>query len=299
MRPYFERWTLPRCADILTADVTASPPALQLSLRTYQRQIEPGVECVEANFHYEEWPVAVPVAAAALVLVDVWDTHYIRSHAERNAAITRTKIAPAVAAARRAGVAVIHAPSPEQAKRYPQWTRYASDEDAKASGSGRSVPFIEPGDWPPPAFRRGEGEYAQFRRPRSPLMKRVAEERRDRGIDPSVEPAPEDFVVATGDQLHRLCVDRGVLHLFYAGFAANICIPFKDYAIRAFRARGYNTILLRDCTTAIEGHDTIGDLTGTKQAIRELEMADLASTTTSDAFIAACERAGEHPPRED
>jgi len=262
--------------------------ALHLSLRTYQRQLEPGVKCVEANFHYEEWLVAIPVAEAALVLVDVWDTHYIKSHAKRNAEITRTKIAPAVEAARRAGMAVIHAPSPEQAKRYPQWTRYASEED-KASGTGRSVPFIEPGEWPPVAFRRGEGEYAPFKRPRSPLMKRVNEERRERKIDPSVEPAAEDFVVATGDQLHRLCADRGLLHLFYAGFAANVCIPFKDYAIRAFRARGYNTILLRDCTTAIEGHDTIADFTGTRQAIRELEMADLAATTTSDAFVSACE----------
>jgi hypothetical protein len=51
-------------------------------------------------------------------------------------------------------------------------------------------------------------------------------------------------------------------------------------------------VLLRDCTTAIEGHDTIGTLAGTSQAIRELEMADLASTTTSAAFVAACEAAG-------
>jgi len=34
--------------------------------------------------------------------------------------------------------------------------------------------------------------------------------------------------------------EGGLLHLFYAGFAANICIPFKDYGIRALRARGYN-----------------------------------------------------------
>ena len=57
-----------------------------------------------------------------------------------------------------------------------------------------------------------------------------------------MEPAPEDFVVATGDQLHRLCRDRGILHLFYAGFAANICIPFKDYGIRALRAGDNNVV---------------------------------------------------------
>lgn len=99
------------------------------------------------------------------------------------------------------------------------------------------------------------------------------------------------MVVATGDQLHRLCKDRGILHLFYAGFAANICIPCKDYGVRAFRARGYNTILLRDGTTASESQVTIADLAGTRQAIRQLEMADVATTVTSAAFVEACERA--------
>jgi nicotinamidase-related amidase len=270
----------------LTLDA-APAAALHLSLRTYQRQMEPGVDCVETNFHYEEWPVAVPAHQAALVLVDVWDTHYIRSHAERTAEIARTRIAPAVAAARAAGVTVVHAPSPVQARRYPQWTRYADEADERASAVS-TWPMLAAGDWPPPALRRREGAYAQFRRPQSPLMKRVAAERLERGIDPSVEPAPDDFVVATGEQLHRLCADRGILHLFYAGFAANICIPFKDYGIRAFRARGYHVVLLRDCTTAIEGHDTVADLAGTRQAIRELEMADLAATATAAVFIAAC-----------
>jgi nicotinamidase-related amidase len=262
--------------------------ALHLSLRTYQRQLEPGVDCVEANFHYEEWPVTIPAHQAALVLVDVWDTHYIRSHAERTAEIARTKIAPAVAVARAAGIAVIHAPSPAQSKRYPQWTRYATEADARAPVTGRTAPFVEPSAWPPAAFRRREGAYAQFRSPQSPLMKQVADQRLARGIDASVLPAPEDFVVATGDQLHRLCAAQGLLHLFYAGFAANVCISFKDYGIRAMHARGYHTILLRDCTTAIEGHDTVDTLAGTAQAIRELEMADLAATITSEAFVAAC-----------
>jgi nicotinamidase-related amidase len=258
-----------------------------LLVRTDQRQPEPGADCVEANFHYQEWPVRIPAPAAALVLVDVWDTHVIASHAARTAQIARTRIAPAIAAARGAGVAVVHAPSPVQARRFPQWTRYATEEDARAPAV-RSWPFLEADDWPPVAFRRRDGEYAQFRRPQSPLLAGLRGEREARGVDPSVEPGPDDFVVATGEQLHRLCRERGILHLFYAGFAANVCIPFKDYGIRAFRARGYNVVLLRDCTTAIEGHDTIGDLAGTRQAIRELEMADAASTVTSGAFVAAC-----------
>ena len=268
---------------------------LRLTLRTYQRQPEPGIACVEASFHYEEWPVTIPARDAALVLVDVWNTHVIASHAARTAEIARTCIAPAVAAARRLGVAVVHAPSPAQAQRYAQWSHYATPEDAAAPPTGSMLGALsgEPADWPPAAFRRREGVYAQFRRPQSPLVAQLRGERYERGIDPSVEPAPEDFVVATGAQLHRLCRDQGIVHLFYAGFAANVCIPFKDYGVRAFRARGYNVILLRDCTTAIEGHDTVDELAGTQQAIRELEMADLAATITSAAFVAACVEIGK------
>lgn len=268
----------------------ASPPSreLRLTLRTYQRSPKPGGDWVESSFHYETWPVTIAAREAAVVLVDVWDRHVITSHAARTAEIAHTRIAPALTAARAAGIAVVHAPSPVQARRYPQWTRYAGESDASAPAV-RSWPFVEPvDDWPPTALRRREGPFAQFRRPSAAPVAAPLAEREGRVIDPSVEPEPDDFVVATGEQLHRLCAARGILHLFYAGFAANICIPFKDYGMRAFHARGYHTILLRDCTTAIEGHDTVDDLVGTRQAIRELEMAGIAATITSDELVGAC-----------
>ncbi|HET7768343.1 MAG TPA: isochorismatase family protein [Chloroflexota bacterium] len=272
----------------LGRDASTSVRELRLMLRTYQRSPESGRDWVESSFHYETWPVTIAAREAAVVLVDVWDRHVITSHAARTAEIARSRIAPALAAARTAGIAVIHAPSPVQARRYPQWTRYAGESDATAPAI-RSWPFMEPSDdWPPPAFRRREGPFAQFRRPSAATVVEPRGEREGRAIDPSVEPQPGDFVVATGEQLHRLCAARGILHLFYAGFAANICIPFKDYGMRAFHARGYHTVLLRDCTTAIEGHDTVDGLAGTRQAIRELEMAGIAATITSDDLVAAC-----------
>jgi len=269
-------------------DAATSVRELRLTLRTYQRSPEPGRDWVESSFHYETWPVTIAAREAAVVLVDVWDRHVITSHAARTAEIARTRIAPALAAARAGGITVIHAPSPVQARRYPQWARYADEWDASAPAI-RSWPLVEAtGDWPPPAFQRRAGRFAQFRRPFATTVSGPRGEREGRVIDPSVGPEPGDFVVATGEQLHRLCAARGILHLFYVGFAANICIPFKDYGMRAFHARGYHTILLRDCTTAIEGHDTVDDLAGTRQAIRELEMAGIAATITSDELVAAC-----------
>ena len=65
---------------------------------------------------------------------------------------------------------------------------------------------------------------------------------------------------------------RRIKHLFYAGFATNICVQFRDYGMQAMRKRGYNLILLRDATTGIESAETAGGLWATKAAIFYTEM---------------------------
>ena len=219
----------------------------------------------------------------ALVIVDPWSTHYITSWFKRASEITRTKIEPIVEASRRCGMKIIYAPAPEVAKKYPQWTRFASDTDINPLQT-------PPPDWPPPEFRERTGEYAQYylgwdREPacyNHPWDKNTVAE--------VIQPKPEDFVVATGEQLHRLLRYFKVLHLFYCGFAANMCIPFRDYGMRPFHGRGYNLILIRDATTAVETHDTVEDLLATRIAVRDLELAVGFSTTTDD-YVKACNNA--------
>ena len=106
---------------------------------------------------------------------------------------------------------------------------------------------------------------------------------------PLSPPKSEDYVVATGDQLHRVLRDRKLVHLVYAGFATNICVRFRDYGLRAMHARGYQPILLRDCTSAIETRETIDDLLITRVVPRDVERWYF--TTDSAAFLAACAQA--------
>jgi nicotinamidase-related amidase len=113
----------------------------------------------------------------------------------------------------------------------------------------------------------------------------------ERLIVGDIAPQPGDFVIATGEQLHRLLRDRKVIHLLYAGFAANMCVPGRDYGTRVMQGRGYNIILLRDCTTAIEGAETAEGGWLTKAAILNHEMI-VGHTTTSAALVAACEAVG-------
>src|SRR5687768_17123445 len=114
---------------------------LLLPLRTYHSEPPEGQAWEEANSHYVERTVGIPARQAAVVLVDVWDFHHNTSHLVRTKLIARTRIAPALVAARRAGVAVVHAPGRPWAPKYAQWERYG---DPPVAETGRA----EEG-WPP------------------------------------------------------------------------------------------------------------------------------------------------------
>src|SRR5262245_60256900 len=114
---------------------------LHLPCRHYRAYTDPVVPRVEANFHHAERPLPVPVEQAALVLVDVWSTHYIDSWLQRAGEVTRQRIVPVLDAARQIGMTVVHAPSPQVAE------KYGAPPSEPAAG-GRL-----PGDWPPAEFR--------------------------------------------------------------------------------------------------------------------------------------------------
>ena len=67
----------------------------------------------------------------------------------------------------------------------------------------------------------------------------------------------------------------------------------RDYAARAMSLRDYNTVLLRDCTTGIETHETQRDMTCTRGAIATCEMTGTYSMT-GDELIQALSGTSEH-----
>lgn len=261
---------------------------LELNVRYYRHGTDPGVECTEASFRHQEREWSVPAAQSAFVLVDCWAEHFIKSHEAHSGRIMQETLLPAVQAARAAGVTVIHAPSPTYVWAYPQWLAYASDRDLGLEAS----PAAD--DWPPVDFRKREGDFTQFAKPAEPkITEWVKDPSRYRIFEP-LGPEPGDLVVATGDQLHRLLKHRRLLHLFYAGFATNICVLYRDYGIRAMAQRGYNIVLLRDATIGIESHDTLKGGWLTEAAVRSIEMMTGHTAATQD-FIRACEES-EPPP---
>ena len=251
---------------------------LRLRVRYFQDSTPEGVPCREENFIRREIDMNLPVDQTALVLVDVWNAHFIESWLERAAQVTREAVAPVLEKAREVGITVVHAPSPEVAEQFAQLKRHRPPEPRPAP------------TWPPPEFRHREGVYAAYRGPRRqpPGIPDIP----GLGMSPAIEVLTEEFVIATGEQLHELLTERRILHLLYVGFATNWCIRNRDYGMPAMASRSYNTILLRDATMGVEFPDTVETRLATEMAIRECEQQNGFSASNAD-FFAACAAAAK------
>jgi nicotinamidase-related amidase len=256
-------------------------PTISLPVQYYQDSTPADVPCREENFVRRELTFPLPVEQTALLLIDLWNVHHIDSWLERAAQVTREAIAPLIARAREAGFTIVQAPSPPIAEKYAVYP-------------GRT-PLPEPGPaptWPPAEFRAREGDYALFRNPRlqEPGVY-VRWEGLELDFSPAIELRDTDVVISSGQQLHDLCEERGILHLLVAGFATNWCILGRDYGVRAMAGRGYNVVLFRDATEGVEFPDTLAERWATELAIREVEQVWGFCTTTTD-FYAACAAVG-------
>ncbi len=255
-----------------------SSPQLQIKPRYHRWHVDPGVEWVETNTRPATLDWSIPLSQAALILVDVWDRHYLLDTQARAEKAINDKLVPLLGACRKAGLPIIHAPSPSQAKSHPNWVGHTRD----ASASGEPAPAPKGDDWPPREFRAKSGPFRAYGRPDEPRAAELARLRAGLTIHPKVRPAGDEPVIATGEVLHRLCKQRGILFLLFAGFNTNACILVRDYGTLAMSERGYEVILIRDCTTGMESADSHPTLAQTQGAILLLEMFGQYSITSNE-----------------
>ena len=243
--------------------------------RYYRWHVDPGVEWIEKNTSYTPLNWDIPLKQAAVVLVDVWDRHYIKDTEARGEAVVQEKILPLIAACRKAGLQLIHAPSPGRnlAMDHPAWVNLVSKEELDAKKDTT---------WPPSEFRKKSGAYQKYARPVEPRDK----ERQDRVaglvMHPQVQPEGREVVIAYGEELHRYCKQQGILFLFFLGFNTNACILHRDYGTLEMSKYGYEIIMLRDCTTGMESFETHDELWQTRGAVLILEMFGKYSITSEE-----------------
>ena len=250
---------------------------LNLQVRYFQDSTPADVPCRETAFIRREFEMPLSIAETALVLVDLWNVHFIETWIERAKQVTVDCVVPVIDAARKAGLTIVHAPSPSVAGQYPQLKRHKPPEPSTPSA------------WPPSDFRGREGDYAVYRGPRSQPpgigihWDKLASQL---SMSPAIDVKEDEFVIATGQQLHELLEEKRILHLIFAGFATNWCVLGRDYGIRSMARYGYNIILLRDATTGVEFPDTYENLFTTEIAIREVEQQYGFSASNTDFFAA-------------
>lgn len=75
---------------------------ITLPVRYFQDSTPPDIPCREENFFRWTIEMELLLAQTALVLVDVWNIHFIESWLERAKQVTIEKIMPLLAAARSA-----------------------------------------------------------------------------------------------------------------------------------------------------------------------------------------------------
>ena len=272
-------------------------PQFEIPARYTRLNPAEGEELTEKNFRHYERQMSFDPSEIALVLVDLWnhgwgpepmtslgieaELNAGRSFCERAKQVTLDYILPALQAARQAGIKVAHAPTRDIAIKYPQWERLAVEPEKSPKSAST------PSDWPPREFVRSwREEHRNLSRDKTWITNYYQYVRPLQDIPDPVKPAEEEWVISSGDQLHRLLREHRIKVLFYAGFATNMCILDKPGAIVDMQRRGYLCILLRDATTAVEISETVDELWFTRVFISQIELLH-GYSTSSEAFIQA------------
>jgi nicotinamidase-related amidase len=246
--------------------------------------VDEGQELAERNYHHAWLDWDVQLDRCALVLVDVWNWHYSVDTLERVDAISRNQIASLLAACRENGMQVIHAPAWPVATRQPNWVNMLEGVEPRTQ-------YPDSPQWPPADFRAKRGEYAQFARPSEAHHEYNNYHTQNlRDFHEACRPLPTEPVILNGEELHRLCAERGIVHLFYVGFNTNACIIYRDYGIKDMIERGYHGILVRDATTGMETAETHDTMACTEGIIATLEQFG-AYTVATDELIESMSQA--------
>ena len=240
----------------------SKPQTLHVKPRYHRWHVDPGVKWVETNTGYAKLDWRIPLSQCALVLVDVWQRHYLLDTEARGEKVINEKLVPLISKCREANMNIIHAPSPEVATKHPNWVNLVSRVGHQS---------VAHDEWPPKDFRNLTGDFKAYRRPHEPREKE-RQELPALTFHPKIQPLSGEPVVASGEELHRYCKNNGILFLFFAGFNTNACILSRDYGTIQMSNRGYQVVLIRDCTTGMESAETQPTLSQTRGAILLLEM---------------------------
>jgi len=225
--------------------------------------------------------VALDPARTAIVVVDIWDQHWCKTHAQRVAGLV-PRMNQALEAARQLGIQVVFAPS-EVVDFYRDTPQRRAMQAVPQHPAPTKKEFAAPA---PP----GPTDFCECG-PDQPCKKGKPWTRQH----PDLKIADGDLIgdCNNGQELLNLCAERRIETLIYMGVASNICVQYRSMGIRNMKSYGLRIIVVADLVEAItsNGLDALGrknlDFTpagGTARVQRYIEQY-LASTIESGQLL--------------
>jgi len=232
-------------SDSLSAGEDAVTKPLQLTLRSRRSvKVEGGAPRVEVVSDVQNWDPA----HTALIICDMWDDHWCQGAARRVAELAEP-MNQVVAAARRRGILIIHAPS----------TTVDFYRDTPARKRAQSAPFVMT-PHPLSTVERWGTAWCY------PDLNRESElpiDDTDMGCDcptkckieppwtrqiKTIDIADQDAITDNGQETFNLLAQHQIDHVIIMGVHLNMCVLGRPFAIRQLVSQGKQVVLVRDMT---------------------------------------------------
>jgi nicotinamidase-related amidase len=220
------------CVAIARAAPPANPDTLGLTLRSK-------VESFKGSGEFDEVTLRKDFVAkkTAVILCDIWDKHWCESATKRCDVLAK-KAEKVVAALRKKGVTVIHAPSDTMAfyKDAPQrkamlaLPKVTPPKDRTVNEPSLPIDDSDGGcddDKPAKNYRAWSHQH------------------------PAITVAEGDFVSDNGREVYNLLKGRGIENLIVMGVHTNMCVLNRSFAIKQMTRWGVRCVLVRDLTDAM------------------------------------------------
>ena len=187
------------------------------------------------------WQIIEEVAVwraseTAIVIVDMWDTHWSRGAVER-VNVLAPRINVVVSAARARGIQIIHAPSDvvEGYADHPARRRVASIPHS-------ALPTLDVRPDPPlPIDDSDEGSDTGEQTVSLPWTRQHA----------AIDIATDDLISADGQEIYNILRYQGIAHLIYMGVHTNMCVLNRPFGIKRMVRYGFTAVLARDLTDSM------------------------------------------------
>jgi nicotinamidase-related amidase len=220
------------------------------------------------------------VAATAIIICDMWDTHTCSLSAQR-VAVMAPRMNQVINVARSLGVMIIHAPS-DTMKFYEDtpWRRRMRQAPPAPSSTPilarcprepaeeRNFPIDDSsGGCDDPIVKKWTGPYPWTRE------------------HPAIDIVGFDGVSENGQEIYNFCKQEGITNIALMGVHTNICILNRSFGIRQMTRLGFQVVLARDLTDAMydpRKRPFVSHTRGTELVIEHIEARWCPSILSED-----------------